>query len=207
MRMGAARWLAAPLTLSAVSCASQVMTTPHQEASDVAVRLAPAPVERYAVSAAFDGLPVAIDSFSGVAHFSVSNPECVPLDAARAFGGVRLAPRHDVALAWQRGADGVYRASVDLDALSDEDYFGLGLCRWRFDGLEVGFVAGASSFVHALSGDDVRMQRAHQGHYLVRDIRTQQTGRAVFGEAADFYRPDLGAQFVLTLVAHREVVP
>lgn len=208
VKCACASMLAVALAFGAVSCSGQrAMTTPRQEASAVAVRLAPVPLDHFAVSAAFDGLPVALEGFSGVARYSVSNTECVPLDTTRAFGGVRLAPRHDVTLAWRRDADGVYRANAYLEALSDEDYFGLGLCDWRFDGLEVRFVAGGSVFVYGLAADDVRMQRARRGHYLVRDIGTQKTERAVFGEAADFYRPDLGAQFVLTLVAHREVVP
>lgn len=193
--------LAAALAGAVTSCAGM---TPSPRPDALAVRFAPTPVERYSVTATFDELQDGVDDFSGVARFSVSNPGCVPLDPHRAFGGVRLAPRHAQPLDWRRGADGVYRAGFDLDALQDENYFGLGLCRWRFDGLEVRFVVGGAHFVHAIAANEVSAQRERRGYFLVRDIRVPRGDRAIFGEDVGFYRSDLGAQFVLTLEARQE---
>ena len=199
--------LVAASALAGASCAGDGTPSSQREIGEVAVRHAPAPLERYVMSAVFEGLPLAVDRFSGVARFSVSNPECAPLDTERAYGGVRLALRHEVVLEWRRAGDGVYRANADLDALVDEDYYGLGVCRWRFDGVDVGFTVGASRFVHALGAEDVRGQNVRRGYYLVSDLGEERSERAIFGEAEEFYRADLGAQFLLRLGARRAGVP
>lgn len=200
--------LVAASALAGASCVGDEMAPlPRREIGEIVVRRAPAPLERYVISAVFEGLPLAVDRFSGVARFSVSNPECAPLDTERAYGGVRLAPGHEVVLEWRRDGDGVYRANAVLDALRDEDYFGLGVCRWRFDGVDVGFMVGASRFAHALSADDVRGQNVRRGHYLVSDLAEERSERAIFGEAENFHRADLGAQFVLMLGARPDGAP
>ncbi len=208
MKRQAASMLVAASVLAGASCVGNGMAPPAQrEVGALAVRRTPAPLERYVISAVFEGLPLAVDSFSGVARFSVANPECAPLDAERAYGGVRLAPRQEVVLEWRRAGDGVYRANAELDAFRDEDYFGLGICRWRFDGIDVSFIAGGSRFVYGFATEDVRAQRARRAYYLVRDLTYRPPERAVFGEAENFYRADLGAQFVLMLDARREDAP
>ena len=205
-RCGASMLITA-LALASVSCVGGgVVSSPRRETGEVAVRRAPAPLERYEISAVFEGLPAAVDSFTGVARFSVSNPECAPLDAGRAYGGVRLAPRHELVLEWRSIGDGAYRANADLDALRDENYFGLGVCRWRFDGVDVRFSVRDAQFVHGIAAQEVRGSRLRRGYYLVRDLAQERPERAIFGEAEDFYRADLGAQFVLMLDARRDVV-
>lgn len=206
-RLGAAM-LAALLALACAACAGARMASPpRREIVEIAVRRAPAPIERYLISATFDGLPLAVDKFAGVARFSVSNSECAPLDAERAYGGVRLAPRHELALEWRRGGDGVFHANADLDALRDEDYFGLGVCYWRFDGVDVRFSVGGAQFAHGIAAEEVRGSRVRRGYYLVRDLSEAPSERAIFGEAENFYRADLGAQFVLMLDARRGRAP
>lgn len=200
--------LVAASALANASCVGdRLAPPPRRQIGEIAVRRTPAPLESYVISAAFEALPLAVESFSGVARFSVSNPECAPLDAGRAYGGVRLTPRHEVVLEWRRTGDGVYHAKADLDALRDEDYYGLGVCRWRFDGVEVGFSVGASRFVHALSAEDVRGQNVRRGYYLVSDIGEERSERATFGEAEEFYRAELGARFVLMLGARHDGAP
>lgn len=206
-RLGASMLVAA-LALANASCVGDRLAPPsRRQIGEITVQRTPAPLERYVISAAFEGLPAAVDRFSGVARFSVSNPECAPLDTERAYGGVRLAPRHEVVLEWRRTGDGVYRANADLDALLDEDYFGLGVCRWRFDGVDVGFAVGASRFAHALSADDVRGQNVRRGYYLESDLAEERSERAIFGEAEEFYRAELAARFVLMLGARHDGAP
>ena len=174
--------LVAASALAGASCVGDEMAPlPRREIGEIVVRRAPAPLERYVISAVFEGLPLAVDRFSGVARFSVSNPECAPLDTERAYGGVRLAPRHEVVLEWRRDGDGVYRANAVLDALRDEDYFGLGVCRWRFDGVDVGFMVGAARFAHALGAEDVRAPQrpVARGPVLVEHRETQHASGSV----------------------------
>lgn len=148
----------------------------------------------------FSDLPGPLASVSGAARFEVSNIDCVAIDHERAPGGVRLRPRHDQALAWQQHPDGTISARVFEDAYVDENYFKLGLCRWRLVSVTVRFASSTTAFAAALSLDEMRADASVAHHYLVRDFNAKPPAMDIVpGEAPAFYGANAGAQFVLTL--------
>ncbi|EWS64521.1 hypothetical protein Y695_02235 [Hydrogenophaga sp. T4] len=60
------------------------------------------------------------------------------------FAGVRGEPEHTVELPFTERPDGSFAATVYLDAMLDEDYYGNGVCQWTLAGVG----AGARQAVH-----------------------------------------------------------
>ena len=203
-RTPAWRRVARALAALCLTAACQGLETPARgpETGAPAVRLNAAAQERYQLTARFADAPGPIGALTGVAHYRVTNSDCAPLDASRAVGGVRLAPLHDLPITWRANGEGAYLAQLTADALLDEDYFGLGVCHWTFDGVDVHFASPATAFVGVLRRADIAGGAPKTEHYLVRDYATRPpVGDAVFGEAQDFHAPAMGPHFTLTLSA------
>ena len=181
------------------------MTTPTA-VPDVRPSPNPAPRQRYVLDLRFSGLPGALTDIAATADFEVENRECVPYDYSRAAGGVRLPPRHSVPLVLQRVDDTTYTATLHEDALLDEDYYGLGVCRWALNTATVHFHSAATHFVGGIDADRLAAEGAIVDHYLVRDFAQKPAPMdVVFGEESpDFYQAAVGPQFTLAIAARKE---
>lgn len=158
----------------------------------------------HAITLRFADLPGPIAALSGTADFEVANSECVAIDYELAPGGVRIVPRHRQTLTWTRGEDGSYRAVVYEDAFVDENYFKIGLCRWRLQFITVRFRSPATEFVGVASLDDVRTGSNVVQHYLAHDWTAKPAAMdRVFGEKAGHYLSTAGPQFTLTIAARK----
>lgn len=179
---------------------------PPAAVPDVRPSINPAPSQRYVLTLRFAGLPGEIADLDATADFEVENRECVPYDFSRAVGGVRLPPRHSVPLALERVDAATWTAVVHEDALLDEDYYGLGVCRWALNNASVHFRAGATRFVGGMPADRLLAGGTLVDHFLVRDVAQKpEPMEVVFGEeAADYYQASAGPQFTLTIAARRE---
>lgn len=166
----------------------------------------PAPKQTYVLTLRFAGLPAALAEIAATADFEVENRECVPYDFARAAGGVRLPPRHSVALDLRKVDDTTWTAELHEDALNDEDYYGLGICRWALNTATVHFHSAATHFVGGIAADRLAAEAEVTDHYLVRDFAQKPAPMdVVFGEESpDFYQSSVGPQFTLTISARRE---
>lgn len=165
----------------------------------------PAAVQDYRLALRFAGLPAAPGRIRATADFEVDNLDCVPKDYGKAVGGVRLAPRHSVELALEPMGDGAYAAVLYADALRDEDYYGLGVCRWALRTATVHFHSPATHFVGGLDAAQIESEATIVQHYLVRDFATKPDAyEVVYGEAPGFYQESAGAQFTLTLAAAKD---
>ncbi len=166
----------------------------------------PAPKRTYVLTLRFAGLPDALQDVAATADFEVDNRDCVPYDFSRAVGGVRLPPRHSVALELKKVDATTYVARLHEDALQDEDYYGLGVCTWALNTATVHFRSIATRFVGGMPADRVVAEAEVVDHYLVRDFAQKPAPMdVVFGEeTADFYPTSAGPQFTLTLSARKE---
>jgi len=150
------------------------------------------------ISYRFSGLPAAVRLSGAELHFEVGTRECVPMDYGRALGGVRLPPRYALpAPAWL-SPDGALVVEVPEDALIDEDYFGLGKCRWVLQSVSLPFASENARFVASVSADQILAGKDLVFHYLVSDCTSGGVEHlaVIFGEPSGFY-PDDKPQFSL----------
>lgn len=167
----------------------------------------PAPKQAYVLTLRFAGLPGSLADIAATADFEVENRECVPYDYTRAVGGVRLPPRHSVPLQLQRLDDHTYSAVVHEDALRDEDYYGLGVCRWALNSATVHFHSAVTHFVGGIDADRLVAEAEVLDHYLIRDFTQKPTPmEVVYGEeSAGFYQASAGPQFTLSIASRKEI--
>lgn len=169
---------------------------------DPDIQLNSSPSQSYVVDIDFKNHPGPFSDVEATAHYRVGDGCTPPLP----FSGAILPPRHAMALVVKRINEDSYQATFHLDALRNEDYFGLGVCRWAFQNVSVRFKSPATQFIATYAGskDGIPSNAKEVLHYLVADyFKMPEVGGLVFGERADWYRPKLGPQFQLILSANK----
>ncbi|MEJ1168140.1 hypothetical protein [Variovorax sp. CCNWLW235] len=136
--------LAVLLALTTTAC-GQAMKQPD-------IKLNPHPKMRYEITLTIEDAPGPFDAIEGSTGYQVSNDRCVPLTS---FSGVRLTPEKHVPMALTRVSDKVYKGELYVDLLKDEDYFGLGLCRWSMPFADFGLQIGNLVFGHSIALEDI----------------------------------------------------
>lgn len=116
------------------------------------INLNPHPKMRYEITLNIEDAPGPFDAVEGTAGYEVTNGSCVPLTP---FSGATLTPEKDVPMALSRVSDKVYRGELYVDLLTDEDYFGLGLCRWSMPFANFSLRVGNLVFGHSLALNDI----------------------------------------------------
>ncbi|WP_157559304.1 hypothetical protein [Hydrogenophaga crassostreae] len=97
-------------------------------------RLNPAPKEGYEVTLTIENAPGPFKQVSWSAMYQAKGCSYVVND----FAGVRGEPEKVIELPFKKQADGSYVATVYLDAMLDEDYYGNGVCKWALSGVGAG---------------------------------------------------------------------
>ncbi|MDM0038258.1 hypothetical protein QTH89_17650 [Variovorax sp. J22G21] len=136
--------LAIFLALTTTAC-GQSMKKPD-------IKLNPHPKMRYEVTLTIEDAPGPFDVIDGSSGYDVSNDRCVPLEP---FSGARPTPEKSLPIALTRVSDRVYKGTLYVDHLKDEDYFGLGVCRWSLTSVGFGLRVGNLIFSHSLDLDEV----------------------------------------------------
>lgn len=116
------------------------------------IKLNPHPKMRYEITLTIEDAPGPFDAVEGYAGYEVANGSCVPLTP---FSGATLTPEKDVPMALSRVSDKVYGGELYVDLLTDEDYFGLGLCRWSMPFANFSLRVGNLVFGHSLALNDI----------------------------------------------------
>jgi hypothetical protein len=110
--------------------------------------------ELYHLKIVLQNAPRAPDSIDVQANYQVQNDECTPRDA---LSGARpLTPHKRMPLRLSRGPDGALEGDFYLDPFLDEDYFGLGMCRWSFTAVGIDLTVGKGTLAATLTSTDVR---------------------------------------------------
>lgn len=112
----------------------------------------PNPKMRYEITATIEGAPGPFDRVLGVVDYRVTNELCVP---ATPVMGARIVPEKRTAVEFRRDHDNVYRATVYLDLLQDEDYFGKGTCHWTLMAAGIELTHATVTFSASLFHDDL----------------------------------------------------
>ncbi|MDM0040267.1 hypothetical protein QTH89_10545 [Variovorax sp. J22G21] len=158
------------LTLTLPAC-GQSMKQPD-------IKLNPQPKMRYEITLTIEDSPGPFDAVEGSAGYEVANGNCVPLTP---FSGATLVPRKRVPMALTRVSDKVYKGEFYVDLLTDEDYFGLGLCRWVSTGINASLRIGNLSFGPFLSLNEIATKKSATRYF---------NRRSYFSEDAKSKRDD-----------------
>jgi hypothetical protein len=94
----------------------------------------PNPTQRYEITVELVDPPRDIRKISGVAHFGVSTRACLPYREKIARVTIGASYKKEFPLV--RVNDNTYRGHVFLDWPIDEDYYGLGVCKWVVTGVD-----------------------------------------------------------------------
>lgn len=116
------------------------------------IKLNPHPKMRYEITLTIEDAPGPFDAVEGSAGYQVANGHCVPLVP---ISGAKPTPRKHVPIALTRVSDKVYKGELYVDLLRDEDYFGLGLCRWSMPFADFGLRVGNLVFGHSIPLADI----------------------------------------------------
>lgn len=105
------------------------------------------------------GAPGAFQDVGGTMQFNVVNTDCLPPPDANPGGHTSPVPMHMIPFELFQGEDGVYRSTVFMDGMLDEDYHGRGVCRWKLVNVQVGLKAtgapGETLFMADLPGAEL----------------------------------------------------
>lgn len=158
------------LTLTLPAC-GQSMKKPD-------IKLNPHPKMRYEITLTIEDAPGPFDAVEGSAGYQVANDRCVPLTS---FSGVRLTPEKHVPMVLTRVNDKVYKGELYVDLLADEDYFGLGLCRWSMPFADFDLQIGNLAFAHAIALKDILAGKSvtryfNNRSYFSEDARSKKDG-------------------------------
>lgn len=119
-----------------------------------AVGVNPAPVDAYRITMTINDAPGPFGSMRAIAHYDVTNPECLTPPKDNPGGRSAPIPTKALVLPIESAGDGVYRVTAYADYMQDEDYFGRGVCRWEFASFVVQMKAtgaeGETLFVPAI---------------------------------------------------------
>lgn len=132
------RLVLAALALSSILTVGCSMThgNPKEPAKN------PHPVKRYEITATSHA-PGPWDVIEGNVGYEVINKDCLPMDS---FLGQQDVPNTGFAVAMTRVDDHTWRGYFYRDALRDEDYYKLGLCRWDVTSAGISAVAAGARF-------------------------------------------------------------
>ena len=97
-------------------------------------RLNPAPQEGYEVTLKIENAPGPFKQIRWSAMYQAKGCNYV----VNEWAGVRGEPEKVLELPFKEQADGSYVATVYLDAMLDEDYYGNGVCKWAVTGVAAG---------------------------------------------------------------------
>jgi hypothetical protein len=121
--------------------------------------------------------------------------------------GAIVTPRHKIILPLQKITENHYQAIFHHDAIRDEDYFGYGICKWRFQNIRIEFSSPNTNFIIAgLINETKRPEtKAIEDHFFLhRDyFKDPAILDYVVGKKPEFYLPEMGPQFRLTVSAER----
>ena len=129
-------------------------------------RLNPAPQEGYEVTLKIENAPGPFKQIRWSALYQAKGCNYV----VNEWAGVRGEPEKVLELPFKEQADGSYVATVYLDAMLDEDYYGNGVCKWKLTSMgPIALATGnpkENSFTADLNAGEIQSEQALKFHYL-----------------------------------------
>jgi len=135
------------------------MESPH-------IKHNPHPKMRYEFTLTIHDAPGQVDSVTGWMQFSVEDKRCAPTQPIS--GAQILPPDQHVTFVVTPNTDGTYTGTVYLDLLQDEDYYGMGTCRWKLPLAGMTLKIGDATFSTSIQLKNILAQESMM-EYLLKD--------------------------------------
>lgn len=170
----------ASLALAATACGTSAMqtdapSTGRQERPNEAQRDAKPPVPKrnpnptaYEITMTIENAPGPFGVVEGVMQYETAlNDPCLPRLGGMA--GTRMRLKERIPVRFEKAGDGRYRGIVQTDLLVDEDYFGLGVCRWTMAEARIELRATGNdhdtTFFDGLTPADIESETTQSFHF------------------------------------------
>lgn len=129
----------------------------------------PIPKQRYEVTLEIHQPPGPFDGAArGWVHYRVDNSRCLPLTPGE---GATLFPEKTVEFNVTRVSATVYRGTIFLDRLQDQDYYGLGFCHWNINTLGIELKGNGVKFNTAIGGSELLAGKPATTYYAAADYQ------------------------------------
>ena len=136
-----------------------------------AVRTNPTPTQAYEIVLTIPDPPAQIRNVTGEVQFDIEGvkEDCMPY--ADSIAGIKPKSSFAMPLDFERRKEGTYTGTVYQDSLMDEDYYGLGVCRWKLTGVIAAVHLGKAKQEAVLFGDKIVQQKSEL-NYCMNDAVT-----------------------------------
>lgn len=125
------RWKEAKAVAIGLMCSALILSCSRYEpVPRPDIHLNDKPEEKYKVTISSGNLPRQALVRAEAVYEIESASKCVPIDSRRSLGGSRPFFQHQIELPVRRASDMEYEAIFYKDAIRNEDYYGIGVCRW-----------------------------------------------------------------------------
>lgn len=172
--------------------------------TDLNIRRNPAPQQRYEVTLEIKDAPGPFEVVEGFMQYDVNDRSCVPKAPVT---GASVHLTEDIPTEFVRIADNIYRATVFTDLLLDDDYFGLGICRWEFMAVRGELKVKSNyetTFVPTLGRDNFQTQQPELMFFPKETYTTERLGYPMFGIGLDMLKPEYrNTKFTITMTARK----
>jgi hypothetical protein len=166
----------------------------------------PHPKMRYEVTMTIEGAPGPFEAVTGFMQYEVLDDRCLPMQDP--LTGAKPHPMADPPIQFERVADNVYKGFVYADLLQNEDYYGLGVCKWSLISA-IGHLQGKqATFSPDISLDELAAQERktlyfYKGNYTHNSVKDSVFAGVPLSDHIKAHRDDF---FSVTLEA-REAFP
>lgn len=185
-------------TTAAIAALSLPFTAYGATMTQPDIKQNPNPKMRYEITATIDGAPGPFDRIHGIADYRVTNELCVPPTPVM---GARIVPEKRAELEFHHDHGNVYRATVYLDLLQDEDYFGKGTCHWALMAAGIELDHATVTFSASLFHDDLLAGNAVPRYFAEASYAKAQANRVDTGIADRTQFHGAGSLFSITMKA------
>lgn len=203
---GAAQMACAPDVQDADSLSSS------KEKQMVEYKQNPNPTQAYLITMRIEGAPGPFASIKGFAQYDIVGEECLPVRDR--FSGAQTTSSTAVRpVEFARLSEGTYTATIYADGMQDADYFGRGICRWKFTLVRAELKAtGAkeeTAFLPGMWADAVLAQKAETRYFWNgRYPRSNIEDFPEFGQSSqDRFKPELRDDLFAVTLSAKEVTP
>lgn len=181
MRTIKSKWLWTVLAAQALAVAMLWILsacTEHKPVLAPHARINPDPSERYEISLTLLEDPGDITHVTGAMNYTIANRDCLPTDYTMALGGMKPKFREEKIIPISSLGE-TYTATVYEDFFLSEDYYGLGVCNWKVEGIGISLHRGSvtnvvvvpTGYERIIEVESKRQRCAYEGNRASSDGR------------------------------------
>lgn len=146
--------LFAPLLIFLLTACAKVPDSPNAKTN-------PNPTQRYEITVELIDPPSDIQKITGIAHFGVNTRACLPY--REKIARVTIGASYEKEFSLIQTSENTYQGYIFLDWPINEDYYGLGVCRWEIATVDTVLVRESGLLqVADLSGIEVTSESSNR---------------------------------------------